>query len=66
MADLSMDAQRLMREVTFEVTVYNWNLLRVRLWLTVRLIALAARVAGAGLKVETVQRPAPLPPEERG
>ncbi len=52
MTDVRVPASRLMANVTMHVTVTGLTVFRVRMWLAFRLIALAARIAGCGLKVE--------------
>jgi hypothetical protein len=50
-----IDAAELMRGVTMTVTLRGLRVLRVRIWLASKLIALAALVAGCCVRMEDAE-----------
>ena len=49
---INVSASEAVRRLEFKVTVTGIKTMRVRMWLGVRLIRLAAMVIGCGIKVE--------------
>jgi len=50
---MNIPVSSVMRNVTMHVTVSGVRTLRVRLWLAVWILRLAALVAGCGIRVDT-------------